>query len=107
MKRRFGQFADTGSTWTISRQTGRLPPRTHPKVCLTPVSCCHQTTAKRIPLEVLEYLRKFGKAYGSQGGEEHDGCGAIGAREEGFFCYGTERTATRERAERAKKSVKH
>jgi hypothetical protein len=42
--------------------------------------------AKRIPPEVLEYLRKLGKAYGSQGGKKaakkHDGCGTIGPREE-------------------------
>ena len=38
---------------------------------------------KRMPPEVLEYLRKLGKAYGSQGREKHDGCGKIGAGEEG------------------------
>ena len=35
---------------------------------LTPVSCYYQTMAKRIPPDVLEYLRKMGQAYGSQGG---------------------------------------
>ena len=44
--------------------------------------------AKRIPPEVLEYLRKMGQAYGSQGGQKaaktHDGCGAKGPREEGI-----------------------
>ena len=40
--------------------------------------------AKRIPPEVLEYLRKMGQAFGSHGSEEHDGCGTIGPREEGI-----------------------
>jgi len=35
---------------------------------LTPVSCYYQIMPKRIPPEVLEYLRKLGQAYGSQGG---------------------------------------
>jgi len=36
---------------------------------LTLVSCYHQTMPKRMPPEVLEYLRRLGKAYGKLGGK--------------------------------------
>ena len=39
-------------------------------IYLTPVSCYHQSMAKRIPPEVLEYLLKMGQAYGSEGGKK-------------------------------------
>jgi hypothetical protein len=37
---------------------------------LTPVSCYHDTMSERIPPEVLEFLRKMGKAYGKLGGRK-------------------------------------
>ena len=44
---------------------GAKPARHLSQFSLTPVSCYYQIMSKRIPPEVLEYLRKLGKSYGS------------------------------------------
>ena len=80
---------------------------------LTPVSCYHQTMAKRIPPEVLECLRKMGKAYGSQGGKKAAKNMTAEERKarakKAADAAARKRTAARlarERAERAKRSRK-
>ena len=97
-----------------SRQTGLLPPRTRLALCLTPVSCYHQSMAIRIPPEVLEYLRKLGQAYGSQGGKKAAKNMTAAERKarakKASLVAARKRTAARlarERAELAKKSPKH
>jgi hypothetical protein len=48
------------------RQFRRLPHL----VYLTPLRCYHQSMTKRMPPEVLEYLKGLGQQYGSQGGKK-------------------------------------
>jgi hypothetical protein len=69
---------------------------------------------KRIPPEVLEYLRKMGQAYGSQGGKKAAKNMTAAERKarakKASVAAARKRTAARlalERAERAKKSAKH
>jgi len=70
--------------------------------------------ATRIPSEVLEYLRKLGKAYGSEGGKKAAKNMTAEERtaraKKASLVAARKRTAarlTRERTERAKKSSKH
>ena len=70
--------------------------------------------AKRIPPEVLEYLRKMGQAFGSQGGKKAaknmTAEERLARAKKASDAAATKRTAARlarERAERAKKSPKH
>jgi hypothetical protein len=77
---------------------------------LTPVSCYHHIMPKRIPPEVLEYLRKLGQTYGSEGGKtaaknmtaEERSARATKAS----LAAARKRTAARLARERAKKSAK-
>jgi 7-keto-8-aminopelargonate synthetase-like enzyme len=69
--------------------------------------------AKRIPPEVLEYMRKMGKAYGSQGGKTAAKNMTAEERKararKASLAAAKKRTAARlarERAERAKRSPK-
>jgi hypothetical protein len=69
---------------------------------------------KRIPPEVLEYLRKLGKAYGSQGGTKAAKNMTAEERKarakKAADAAARKRTATRlarERAERGRSSPKH
>jgi hypothetical protein len=51
---------------------------------LTPISCYHRLVTKRMPKEVLEYLRGLGKKYGKPGGcGQHDRSRATGEGQEG------------------------
>ncbi len=70
--------------------------------------------AKRIPPEVLEYLRKMGQAYGSQGGKKAAKNMTAEERsaraKKASFAAARKRTAqrlARGRAERAKRSAQH
>jgi hypothetical protein len=70
--------------------------------------------AKRIPPEVLEYLRKMGQAYGSRGGKKAAKNMTPAERKarakKAGVAAARKRTAARlarERAQRAKKSTKH
>jgi len=60
-----------GSCWSSNRTFDLRPANRSWLTCthLTLVSRYHQTMPKRMPPEVLEYLRSLGKKYGSQGGK--------------------------------------
>ena len=67
--------------------------------------------AKRMPPEVLEYLRKLGKAFGSQGGKKAAKNMTAAERtaraKKASLAAARKRTAARLALERAKKSPKH
>lgn len=77
---------------------------------LTPLSCYHHTMAKRMPREVLEYLRKLGQAYGSQGGKKAAKNMTAGERsaptKKASLAAAKKRTAARLARERAKMSAR-